>query len=104
MCKPILSEIHAALKEKFNWRTAEIDDALAGYSLETIMVQLHGALQGACRDPNDDMILECAVLAGAEIVVTGDKDLLALNPFEKIQILTPRDFLSLLGPGESAAP
>jgi putative PIN family toxin of toxin-antitoxin system len=48
----------------------------------------------ACRDPKDNHILELAVSGRAQVVVTGDSDLLVLNPFQDIQILTPRDFLS----------
>ncbi len=47
----------------------------------------------ACRDPKDDKFLELAVNGGASVIVTGDKDLLALNPFRKIAILTPRQYL-----------
>ena len=49
----------------------------------------------ACRDPKDNMILELAVSGQADCIVTGDKDLLALNPFRGIQILTPAEFLKL---------
>lgn len=43
----------------------------------------------ACRDPKDDKFLELAVNGGASLIVTGDQDLLALNPFRKIAIVTP---------------
>jgi predicted nucleic acid-binding protein len=48
-----------------------------------------------CRDPNDDMVLECAVAAGAQCVVSGDKDLLVLNPYNGIRIVSPAEFLAL---------
>lgn len=41
------------------------------------------------------MVLECAIVAGAEIIVSGDKDLLVLNPYEGIRILTAAEFLAL---------
>jgi len=47
----------------------------------------------ACRDPKDDMFLELAVSGNANIIVTGDKDLLALNPFRGIQIISPKEFI-----------
>lgn len=47
----------------------------------------------ACRDPQDDKILELAVNGRAEIIITGDRDLLALHPFQGIQILSPAAFL-----------
>jgi predicted nucleic acid-binding protein len=40
------------------------------------------------------MILECAELAGAQFIVTGDKDLLALHPYRGIRIVTPAEFLA----------
>jgi putative PIN family toxin of toxin-antitoxin system len=46
-----------------------------------------------CRDPKDNKFLELAVDSGAGCIITGDKDLLVLNPFETIPILTAADFL-----------
>jgi putative PIN family toxin of toxin-antitoxin system len=49
----------------------------------------------ACRDLKDDKFLELAVEGAADIVVTGDGDLLALNPFQGIAIVTPAQCLEL---------
>ncbi|HEY0794550.1 MAG TPA: putative toxin-antitoxin system toxin component, PIN family [Acidisarcina sp.] len=46
----------------------------------------------ACRDPDDDMFLECAMRAKADILVAGDKDLLVLGRFEGIRIVTPAEY------------
>lgn len=46
-----------------------------------------------CRDVKDNMILELAVSGKADAIVTGDGDLLDLNPFEGITILNPQTFL-----------
>lgn len=43
------------------------------------------------------MILECATVAGAEVIVTGDKDLLAIGKYQDIRIITPRNFLDEFG-------
>jgi putative PIN family toxin of toxin-antitoxin system len=48
----------------------------------------------ACRDPRDDKFLEVAVNGGADVIVTGDADLLALHPFRGIAILTPAAYLA----------
>lgn len=48
----------------------------------------------ACRDPADDMILELAVNGRADLVVTGDADLLVLHPFEGIPIRRPSEWLA----------
>jgi len=47
----------------------------------------------ACHDARDDKFLEVAVDGRAEMIVTGDQDLLALHPFQGIAILTPSDYL-----------
>lgn len=47
----------------------------------------------ACRDPDDDKFLELAVSGGADVIVSGDKDLTDLDPFRGIRILTPAAFL-----------
>lgn len=46
----------------------------------------------ACRDPKDDKFLSLAVTANASCIITGDKDLLVLNPFQSIPIITPAAF------------
>jgi len=57
--------------------------------LVDITEQLH-----ACRDPNDDKFLELAISAEATCLVSGDDDLLQLNPFRGIPIVTPEEFLA----------
>ena len=47
----------------------------------------------ACRDPTDDKFLELAVNGRADLIVSGDTDLLALNPFRDIPIVTPAVFV-----------
>jgi len=47
----------------------------------------------ACRDPKDDKFLELAINGRADLIVTGDKDLLELNPFRDIPIMTPAEYL-----------
>lgn len=48
----------------------------------------------ACRDPRDDKFLELAVNGAADVVVTGDHDLLALHPFRGIPIVAPAAYLA----------
>jgi putative PIN family toxin of toxin-antitoxin system len=51
----------------------------------------------ACRDPKDDKILELAVNGNADFIVTGDDDLLVMNPFRNIEILRAAEFLAVVG-------
>ena len=55
-------------------------------------VSIAGAKLG-CRDPDDDKLLETALMGEADCLVTGDRDLLEMSPFNDIPILTPADFL-----------
>lgn len=48
----------------------------------------------ACRDPRDDQVLEAAVNGRAGVIITGDKDLLALDPFRGVTIVTPAAYLA----------
>jgi putative PIN family toxin of toxin-antitoxin system len=47
----------------------------------------------ACRDPTDDKFLELAVCGKADFIITGDADLLVLNPFRGILVASPVNFL-----------
>jgi putative PIN family toxin of toxin-antitoxin system len=51
----------------------------------------------ACRDPKDDKFLEVAVAGKADVIVSGDQDLLVLHPFAGIPIVPPAAFLQMLG-------
>jgi uncharacterized protein len=46
-----------------------------------------------CRDAKDDKYLELALSGKADCIISNDEDLLVLNPFENIPIITPKEFL-----------
>lgn len=48
-----------------------------------------------CRDPKDDQILEVAVNGSADLIVTGDQDLLSLRRFQDIRIISPAAYLRI---------
>jgi putative PIN family toxin of toxin-antitoxin system len=60
---------------------------------EAVLVEITSQIT-VCRDPKDNKFLDLAVSGGAEVIVSGDKDLLALHPFQGIKILSPSTFLS----------
>ena len=65
---------------------------LVGFLKVAEMVEISETIT-ACRDSKDNKLLELAVSGTADFLVTGDKDLLVLNPFRGIEIITPREFL-----------
>jgi len=50
----------------------------------------------ACRDPKDNKFLEAALAGEADVLTTGDSDLLELHPFAGVEILRPAEFLARL--------
>ena len=89
------TEVHSRLLQpKFDrYVTVESRVALLGH-LVTVSewVSINQAKLG-CRDPDDDKLLETALLGDATWIVTGDHDLLAMHPFRSIPILDPGTFL-----------
>jgi putative PIN family toxin of toxin-antitoxin system len=49
-----------------------------------------------CRDPNDDMVIACALASGASYLVTRDKDLLTLKVHQGVQMVRPEEFIHVL--------
>ena len=49
-----------------------------------------------CRDLKDNFLLDLAVTAKADFLVTGDKDLLEIKTLENVKILSPTDFINLI--------
>ena len=60
------------------------------------MIQIPKVLTAACRDPDDNMVLECALEGHAQYIVSGDMDLLELKEFHGIRIVRAAEFLRLL--------
>ena len=88
----IQAEVEETLKRKFGWDAAHIVLAATELWGEAHLVHPADKVK-ASRDPDDDHVLACAVEARAQIIITGDNDLLSLHPFEGIAIFSPADFL-----------
>lgn len=63
------------------------------------LVEETATVSGVCRDPEDDRVLGAALEGRAAMIVTGDRDLLALKEHEGVRIMTPREFLDRLRAG-----
>ncbi len=98
-----LAELNEILSRKRFRRYVDEEDIrsfLAALTRESQWVDVDERIQ-ACRDPKDDKFLELAVSGRGSHIVTGDSDLLALHPFQGIQILPPHRFLELSFPPHS---
>jgi putative PIN family toxin of toxin-antitoxin system len=92
----ILDEMEAVLVRKFGFTTEDIVDARTRIGAMARTATPKVTLDVIKEDPTDNRILECAVSAGSDFIVTGDKDLLRLRTYDSIRILTVSDFLDLL--------
>ena len=92
---PVLLELAEVLnREKFDKYVTHDERMrfIVGFLKIAEMIET-GETIAICRDPKDDKLLELAVGGNAGFLVTGDKDLLVLNPFRGVEIITPREFL-----------
>lgn len=96
----IIAEVEEALKlPKIRKYFRDPDEAvlwLADLATLADLASDTGGAKGVCRDPEDDAVLSAAVEGRAEVIVTGDDDLLALDEYEGITIVAPRAFLDLI--------
>jgi putative PIN family toxin of toxin-antitoxin system len=91
----ILTEVRRVVGVKFPDFTDDVE-ALIGVIQDHIDVISLGSITiDACRDPDDNRVLETAILGGAGALVSGDKDLLILGDYEGVAIVTPQDWLAL---------
>ena len=67
---------------------------LASFILNSAPVEINETIS-ECRDPKDNKFLELAVCGKADFIISGDEDLLVLNPFRNIRIITPDSFLRM---------
>ncbi|HVF60084.1 MAG TPA: putative toxin-antitoxin system toxin component, PIN family [Thermoanaerobaculia bacterium] len=88
-------ELVTKLREKFDLGLDELP-LLHIYRRHALWVEAAALEQPACRDPDDDWVLATAVAGEAEVIVTGDGDLLDLRSYRGIAILSPRAFLERL--------
>jgi predicted nucleic acid-binding protein len=64
------------------------------------LVNVSESLKVIKADPADNRVLECAIAAGVDFIISGDKHLLDLKKFRDIEIMTPEDFLLKTGLSE----
>lgn len=100
VCWPILEDVVDKLQGKLRLPADEVDQAIAELLGFVQLVEITSTFRAVPTDPDDDAVLETAVVALAHYVVTGDRrHLLPLGCFNDIRIVSPRQFLSILEDG-----
>ena len=94
----LMDELHETLQRKFKITPATAA-FLEAFRQHTRLVEPRALPKPICRDPDDDLVLATAVAAGADLVVTGDDDLLVLKRYKGVAIVSPRRVLERLDAG-----
>jgi putative PIN family toxin of toxin-antitoxin system len=98
---PLLAELEGVLqRSKFQQalqrRGVKLSDLFNGYAAMVECVAPVELVKPICRDPDDDKVLAAAIGGDADLIVSGDDDLLALGNYRSIEILSARDVLILI--------
>ena len=94
-CTEILQELERKLPIKLNFSMTETTNTIKDLQGFLTLVRIPNRLTGVTADPDDDKVIECAVVGAATHIVTGDRrHLLPLGNYLNIQIVTAADFLT----------
>lgn len=89
----ILNEMTRILREKFGWPEDDLARAVGILKRCMTLVEPTIRLDVVKDDPKDDHVIETAVAAGADAIITGDKHLLRLGSYQGIRMLRVAEFL-----------
>ena len=84
------------LRKRYKYPDSAVDQFCKGLAELAAAVISNPSPVQVVRDPNDNMIVACALVAEADYTVTRDKDLLSLGRHESIEMITPEAFLQVL--------
>lgn len=97
----ILGEAEAVLsRPKFGFTSEQVLGIVELFRDTFVLVSPRVAVDAVESDPDDNRILEAALQADAQVIVSGDHHLLALGTWRGIRILSPADFLRMLDGNE----
>ncbi len=89
----IIREFEKVLDKKFGLSQQEIYDVRAVLSEATKeIIRKVNPIDPVCRDKDDNKILACALAADADLLVTGDDDLLVMKKYGRTRIISPKEF------------
>ena len=88
----IVSEYQEIVEEMINRKQGHINRNLLSPLIQKLELVQPVSNIDVCRDPDDNKFLECAKDSGSIYIVSGDKDLLVIQTFEGIQIVTAKEF------------
>jgi putative PIN family toxin of toxin-antitoxin system len=84
------------IRARYEYTDAEVTDFLDRLRVAANIITDLPSLTGIVRDPKDDMVIATAIRAQAGYIVTRDLDLLSLQTYENITIVTPEAFIAIV--------
>lgn len=94
--KQILAELRGILRTKFRYGRKELDEVETILTSVGIVVDPRHKIRKITADPEDNMVLECAIEGDVDYIVSGDKHLLDLKTYKRVKILSPASFFDSL--------
>jgi uncharacterized protein len=99
LCEPLLDEIRRSLaypkiRKRLRWDTSDIDRFVMLLRFKAVIINIKGVKAKVPADSSDEIVLATLIASGAECLVSGDKDLLALR--DEYPILSPAEFAQML--------
>jgi len=95
VCAEIEEEVLRILREKFRRDPNAIRERMSSFWSSALRISIKGEVRGISRDAKDDFILECARNARADLLISGDNDLLSLKEYAETRIITARQYLDM---------
>ncbi len=103
ICQELLDELVDKLQSKLSFDSEQAMEVVADLLGFLRIVPISGLLKVVAADPDDDKVVECAVVAKATHIVTGDRrHLIPLGNFRGIPIVSLAEFLALAAAEPSA--
>ena len=96
LCDVIIYEVRKALINKLKIPHRIVKDIIDFINEQSNKVKPSELPKNVCRNPKDLVILSIAETSGADIILTGDKDLLVLRKYKRTRIVAPAEFWKLL--------
>jgi uncharacterized protein len=90
--QPLLDELADVLERKFRQRAVDVQSARRLFAETFTLVEPSVLDIPICRDPDDDVVLATALAGACDAIVTGDQDLLILDPCRGIRVISPSAF------------
>jgi len=92
----LLSELRRKITQRFPLYKSSLDLLEMSLRKDTELVKLGSQTVTICRDPDDNKVIETALIGECRFIVSGDKDLLVLGSYNNIKIVKPAQFLEIL--------